>query len=154
VNLHLFIVQSPGNLTLQSVPREWVKIATPITGQTVAGQNLEVGGESSDSKPDIASKSSNDNELLVSIFPHKNPVARGDNQNIIITVRDSNSRVVPGALINGKLIYPGGNYEKDFSSGDVIFLKEQSTTLSFYAWIITGLTHTDLTGTKVGLSAR
>lgn len=64
---------------------------------------------------DITSKYSNDNELLVSIFPQKNPVARGDSQNIVITVRDSNSRVVPGALINGKLIYPGGNYEKDFS---------------------------------------
>ena len=64
---------------------------------------------------DITSKNSNDNMLLVSIFPQKNPVARGDSQNIIITVTDSNSKVVPDAHINGKLIYPGGNYEKDFS---------------------------------------
>lgn len=53
--------------------------------------------------------------LLVSIFPQKNPVARGDSQNIIITVTDLNSKIVPDAHINGKLIYPGGNYEKDFS---------------------------------------
>ena len=53
--------------------------------------------------------------LLVSILPQKNPVARGDSQNITITVTDSNSKVVPDAHINGKLIYPGGNYEKDFS---------------------------------------
>ena len=53
--------------------------------------------------------------LLVSIFPLKNPVARGDRQNIIITVTDSNSKAVPDAHIDGKLSYPGGNYEKDFS---------------------------------------
>ena len=65
--------------------------------------------------PDITSKNRNDNVLLVSIFPQKNPVARSDSQNIIITVTDSNSKVVPDADINGKLMYPGGNYEKDFS---------------------------------------
>ena len=65
--------------------------------------------------PDITSKNSNDNVLLVSILPQKNPVARGDSQNIIIIVTDSNSKVVPDAHVNGKLIYPGGNYEKDFS---------------------------------------
>ena len=58
---------------------------------------------------------SNGGALLVSIFPQKNPVARGDSQNITITVTDSNSKVVPEARIDGKLIYPGGNYEKDFS---------------------------------------
>ena len=64
--------------------------------------------------PDITSKNSN-NKLLVSIFPQKNPIARGDSQNIIITVTDSNSKVVPDVHLNGKLIYPGGSYEKDFS---------------------------------------
>ena len=65
--------------------------------------------------PDITSKNSNNNVLLVSIFPQKNPIARGDSQNIIITVTDSNSKAVPDAHIDGKLSYPGGNYEKDFS---------------------------------------
>jgi len=64
--------------------------------------------------PDITSKNSN-NKLLVSIFPQKNPIARGDSQSIIITVTDSNFKVVPDVHLNGKLIYPGGNYEKDFS---------------------------------------
>ena len=79
---------------------------------------------------DITSKNSNDNELLVSIFPQKNPVARGDSQNIIIIVTDSNSKVVPDAHINGKLIYPGGNYEKDFSgSADADGKFEYSLTI-------------------------
>src|SRR6476660_4582085 len=64
--------------------------------------------------PDFTSKNSNNNVLLVSIFPQKNPIARGDSQNIIITVTDSNSKVVPDVHLNGKLIYPGGNYEKVF----------------------------------------
>ena len=55
------------------------------------------------------------NELLVSIFPLKNPVERGDTQNATITVTDSGSRAVANAEIDGKLIYPGDNYEKDFS---------------------------------------
>ncbi|HSA74159.1 MAG TPA: metallophosphoesterase [Nitrososphaeraceae archaeon] len=62
-----------------------------------------------------ANSNSSDSTLLVSIFPQKNPVARGDSQNIAITVTDSNSKVVPEAHLDAKLIYPGGNYEKDFS---------------------------------------
>lgn len=64
---------------------------------------------------DTKNVNSNGNALLVSIFPQKNPVARGDSQKITITVTDSNSKVVPDARVDGKLIYPGGNYEKDFS---------------------------------------
>ena len=57
----------------------------------------------------------NNNELLVSIFPLKDPVARGDSQNTTITVTDSASRAVANAEIDGKLIYPGDNFEKQFS---------------------------------------
>jgi hypothetical protein len=57
----------------------------------------------------------NNNELLVSIFPLKNPVERGDTQNATITVTDSGSRAIANAQIDGKLIYPGDNFEKDFS---------------------------------------
>jgi hypothetical protein len=57
---------------------------------------------------------SNDNALLVSIFPQKNPVPRGDTQNTTITVSDSNSRAIGNAKIDGKLIYPRDNYEKEF----------------------------------------
>ena len=57
----------------------------------------------------------NNNVLLVSILPLKNTVARGDSQNTTITVTDSASRPVPNAEIDGNLIYPGDNYEKEFS---------------------------------------
>ena len=57
----------------------------------------------------------NNNELLVSIFPLKDPVARGDSQNTTITVTDSASRAVANSEIDGKLIYPGDNFEKQFS---------------------------------------
>jgi hypothetical protein len=57
----------------------------------------------------------NDNELQVSILPLKNQVERGDTQNATITVTDSGSRAVANAEIDGKLIYPGENFEKDFN---------------------------------------
>jgi hypothetical protein len=63
---------------------------------------------------DIKVADSNNNALLVSIFLQKNPVARGDTQNTTITVTDSVSRAVTNAEIDGKLIYPGNNYEKVF----------------------------------------
>ncbi|MGH9972632.1 MAG: metallophosphoesterase [Nitrososphaeraceae archaeon] len=63
---------------------------------------------------DIRVPVSNNNTLLVSIFPQKNPVARGDTQNATINVTDSVFKAVANAEINGKLIYPGDNYEKEF----------------------------------------
>ena len=53
-------------------------------------------------------------KLHVSIFPLKNPVARGDSQNATIIVTDEHNRTVANAQIDGKLIYPGNNFEKDF----------------------------------------
>ena len=45
-----------------------------------------------------------------------NPVSRGSDQNITITVSDAASNEsIPGATIAGKLLYPGDNYVKDFS---------------------------------------
>ena len=55
------------------------------------------------------------NVLSVSILPQKNPVARGDSQNITITVTDSASRAIPNVEISGNLIYPGENFEKEFT---------------------------------------
>jgi hypothetical protein len=52
--------------------------------------------------------------MLASVFSQKNPVARGDTQNITIIVTDSNSRAIPNADIDGKLIYPGDDFEKTF----------------------------------------
>ena len=53
-------------------------------------------------------------KLLVSILPLKNPVARGDSQNATITVTNSDNRPIANAQIDGKLIYPGNNFEKEF----------------------------------------
>lgn len=63
---------------------------------------------------DIMDTSSNNHIMLVSVFSQKNPVARGDTQNTTITVTDSNSRAIPNADIDAKLVYPGGNFEKKF----------------------------------------
>lgn len=52
----------------------------------------------------------------VAIQIANNPVPRGGDQNITISVLDTSSkRGIPAAEITGKLLYPGGNYEKDFS---------------------------------------
>src|SRR6187431_56792 len=72
----------------------------------------------------------NNNELQVSIVPLKNPVERGDTQDTTITVTDSGSRPVANAEIVGKLIYPGENFEKDFSG------ITDSQGKFVYSWII------------------
>ncbi|MDP9305323.1 MAG: hypothetical protein M3O68_03145 [Thermoproteota archaeon] len=72
----------------------------------------------------------NNNELQVSIVPLKNPVERGDTQDATITVTDSGSRPVANAEINGKLIYPGENFVKDFSG------ITDSQGKFVYSWII------------------
>src|SRR5437867_4320926 len=60
------------------------------------------------------SETSNDTQLLVTISPQKDPVARGDTQNTTITVTDSNHRAIANAQIDGTLIYPGDNFKKEF----------------------------------------
>jgi hypothetical protein len=58
---------------------------------------------------------SDDNTMLVSIVPLNDPVSRGDTQSVTITVTDSTSNAVADAEIDGNLIYPGDNFEKEFS---------------------------------------
>lgn len=64
---------------------------------------------------DSTSDNNNDGALLVSIVPQNDPVSRGDSQTITITVTDSASAAVANAEIDGNLIYPGDNFEKEFS---------------------------------------
>jgi hypothetical protein len=73
---------------------------------------------------------SNNNGMLVSISVEKNPVGRGDRQNSIITVTDSSSLGIANAKIDGKLIYPGNNYEKKFNG------ITDSQGKFVYSWII------------------
>ena len=63
---------------------------------------------------DIVDTDSNNNIMIVSVLSQKNPVARGDTQNITITVTNSKSRTIPNADIEGKLVYPGNDFEKTF----------------------------------------
>jgi hypothetical protein len=63
---------------------------------------------------EIVDTDSNNNMMLVSVLSQKNPVARGDTQNTTITVTNSNSRAIPNAEIDGKLVYPGNDFEKTF----------------------------------------
>ncbi len=72
----------------------------------------------------------NNNVMLVSISSQKKPIARGDTQNTTITVTDSVSRAIANADVDGKLIYPGDNYEKDFKG------KTDSQGKFVYSWII------------------
>ena len=68
--------------------------------------------------------------MYVTIRPQKDPVARGDSQNVTISVADSSSRPITDASITGRLIYPGSNYEKDFSGST------DSGGRFAYSWII------------------
>ena len=73
---------------------------------------------------------SNNNGMLVSISVEKNTVGRGDRQNSIITVTDSGSLGIANAKIDGKLIYPGNNYQKKFNG------ITDSQGKFVYSWII------------------
>lgn len=79
---------------------------------------------------DIKDTASNNGVMLVSISSQKNPVARGDTQNTTITVTDSVSRAIANADVDGKLIYPGDNYKKDFKG------KTDSQGKFVYSWTI------------------
>jgi len=110
----------------QNIPTTNLSETNEIDGiQTEEQQNIPTTNLSGTNEID-----GNNNELLVSIFPLKNPVERGDTQNATITVTDSGSTAVANAEIDGKLIYPGDNYEKDFSG------ITDSQGKFVYSWII------------------
>ncbi|MDW0136744.1 MAG: hypothetical protein QOK70_03080 [Nitrososphaeraceae archaeon] len=123
-------------LSCTSAPPRWYSVSvngvpnysneemlSPV--QTEEQQNIPTTNLSETSDID-----GNNNVLLVSIFPLKNSVARGDSQNTTITVTDSASKPVPNAEIDGNLIYPGDNYEKEFSG------ITDSQGKFVYSWII------------------
>ena len=110
----------------QNIPTTNLSETSDIDGtQTEEQQNIPTTNLSETSDID-----GNNNVLLVSIFPLKNPVARGDSQNTTIAVTDSASKPVPNAEIDGNLIYPGDNYEKEFSG------ITDSQGKFVYSWII------------------
>jgi hypothetical protein len=110
----------------QNIPTTNLSETSDIDGtQTEEEQNIPTTNLSETSDID-----GNNDALLVSIFPLNNPVARGDSQNTTITVTDSASKPVPNAEIDGNLIYPGDNYEKEFSG------ITDSQGKFVYSWII------------------
>jgi glucose/arabinose dehydrogenase len=78
----------------------------------------------------IPANNNNNKELLVSIEPLKDPVARGDSQGVTITVTDPTSRPVANAQISGILLYPGNNFEREF--GGITDIQGKFV----YSWII------------------
>src|SRR6187401_2311853 len=119
-------IQSEEHQTQQNIPTTNLSGTNEIDGiQSEEQQNIPTTNLSGTNEVDR-----NNNELQVSIVPLKNPVERGDTQDTTITVTDSGSRPVANAEIVGKLIYPGDNYEKDFSG------ITDSQGKFVYSWII------------------
>ena len=122
-------------LTCSSAPTRWYSVF--VNGDPNFG-NLDlhpVRSESHEELPtmnasDNMNKKSNNNMMTVSVLSEKNPVARGDRQNTTITVTDSNSRAIPNADIDAKLVYPGDNFEKKFRG------KTDPQGKFLYSWII------------------
>jgi hypothetical protein len=109
----------------QNIPTTNLSETNDIDGTQTEQQNIPTTNLSETNDID-----NNNNVLLVSMFPQKNPVARGDSQNTTITVTDSASRPIANAEISGILIYLGDNYEKEFSG------ITDSQGKFVYSWII------------------
>jgi hypothetical protein len=72
------------------------------------------------SSPEVTSQraASGENTKTMSVIFDilNNPVSRGSDQNITITVSDAvSNKSIAGATITGSLLYPGDNYVKDFT---------------------------------------
>ena len=127
-------------LLCESAPTRWysvfvngipnlsnVQIAPPQSSQI---QSVERSNVSETNLSNIEESGNNDSSLLVSILAQKNPIARGNIQNTTITVTDSAKRPITNAEINGKLIYPGNNFEKEFVG------KTDYNGMFIYSWTI------------------
>ena len=111
-------------LLCESAPTRWYSVFVNgipnlsnvqiVPPQSSLIQSLERSNVSETNLSNIEESGNNDTSLLVSILSQKNPIARGDIQNTTITVTDSAKRPITNAEINGKLIYPGNNFEKEF----------------------------------------
>ena len=120
------ISETPIDTTQQSNESE-----TPIDTTQQSNESetpIDTTQQSNESETPI--DTTQQSKLLVTILPLKNPVARGDSQNATIIVTNSDNRPIANAQIDGKLIYPGNNFQKEFKG---------STDLDgkfVYSWII------------------
>ncbi|HEY7696609.1 MAG TPA: hypothetical protein VH797_10985 [Nitrososphaeraceae archaeon] len=113
-------------LLCDTSPTRWYSVTVSAISSNASESVLPQGSTSETVLPEESTQQSNasnsispeqltqSSKLLVTISPLKNPVARGDRQSATITVTDSNKMAVSDAQINGKLVYPGDNFEKDF----------------------------------------
>src|SRR6185503_6027344 len=105
------VTNAPIDTTQSEAPIDTTQSEAPIdTTQSEAPIDTTQQSNNSESSIDTSQQP----KLHVAILPLKNPVARGDSQNATIIVTDEHNMTVANAQIDGKLIYPGNNFEKDF----------------------------------------
>ena len=100
-------------LLCASAPARWYSVVVNGVANSNASEAIPV--QSNQPQSNASEANNNTNQLLVAITSQKDPVARGDTQNSTITVTDSSHRPIANAQVNGKLVYPGNNVEKDFN---------------------------------------
>lgn len=98
----------------------------------IEGSNEEkiIPEQSNQEAQSIPANDNNNEELLVTVEPEKDLVARGDSQTLTVTVTDSSLRPVANAQVNGILLYPGDNFEREF--GGITDMQGRFV----YSWII------------------
>ena len=125
---HTHVIEGMNKITAkllcESAPTRWYSVfvngipnlsnvqITPPQSSPI--QSVKRSNVSETNLSKIEESGNKNTSLLVSILAQKNPIARGDIQNTTITVTDSAKRPITNAEINGKLIYPGNNFEKEF----------------------------------------
>ena len=127
-------------LLCESAPTRWYSVSVNgipnlsnvqiVPPQSSPIQSVQRSNVSETNLSNIEESGNNNTSLLVSILAQKNPIARGDIQNTTITVTDSAKRPITNAEINGKLIYPGNNFEKEFVG------KTDYNGMFIYSWTI------------------
>ena len=127
-------------LLCESAPTRWYSVSVNgipnlsnvqiVPPQSSPIQSVQRSNVSETNLSNIEESGNNNTSLLVSILAQKNPIARGNIQNTTITVTDSAKRPITNAEINGKLIYPGNNFEKEFVG------KTDNNGKFIYSWTI------------------
>jgi len=130
-------------LLCASAPARWYSVAVNGVSNSSASEPIPVQSnqpqsnvseavpvQSNQPQSNVSEANNTANQLLVTITSLKDPVARGDTQNSTIAVTDSGHRPIANAQINGKLVYPGNNFEKDFNG------LTDSEGKFVYTWII------------------
>ncbi|HTH21405.1 MAG TPA: hypothetical protein VL854_04235, partial [Nitrososphaeraceae archaeon] len=95
-------------------PTRWYSVVVNGLPSSNISQTVPIDTTQQSNVSEAPIDTTQQSKLLVAILPLKNPVARGDSQNATIIVTNSHNRPIANAQIDGKLIYPGDNFEKEF----------------------------------------